>query len=272
VIRFGTSSWSEESWAGVFYPRDSMPRDYLSFYSTQFDAVEADSTYYRVPSRSMVEGWDRKTPAGFLLCAKFPRSVVHGGEGARVDPDAILRPEHPDVARFLEVMRVLGPKCGPLVLQFPYFNRDAFESAEPFLERLDEFLGALPADLRYGVEIRNKGWLDAPLTGVLRKHRAALVLVEIAYMPHPADWRCDLVTADFAYARLIGDRKGIEAMTKNWDRIVVDQSASLQRWAGLLSRGLRDVPTVYVFANNHYAGHGPATVRELRALVSGLGA
>ena len=31
------------------------------------------------------------------------------------------------------------------MLQFPFFSKQCFESAEPFLERLDRFLAALPA-------------------------------------------------------------------------------------------------------------------------------
>jgi uncharacterized protein YecE (DUF72 family) len=268
MIRFGTSSWSEESWVGPFYPEGTKPGDFLGHYATQFDTVEADSTYYRVPGKAMVAGWAKKTPKHFVLCAKFPRSIVHGGEEATPDPKKILDPQNPDVGRFFDAMSALGDKRGPLVLQFPYFNKQTFESAEPFFERLDSFLGSLPKEFRYGVEIRNKNWLGKDLTAILKKHRTGLVLVEINYMPHPADWKCGLVTTDFAYARLIGDRKAIEAKTQTWDKIVVDQSASLKKWAGLLSAGLRDVPTVYVFANNHYAGHGPATIRELQSILT----
>jgi len=30
---------------------------------------------------------------------------------------------------------------------------------------------------------------------------------------------------------------------------------------------LQRVPEAYVYANNHYAGHGPATIRDLAARV-----
>jgi uncharacterized protein YecE (DUF72 family) len=270
-LAYGTSSWSEKSWVGSFYPDGTAPRDFLSHYATRFRAVEADTTYYGIPRAAMVEGWVRKTPPGFRLAAKFPRSIVHAGEGAHPDPDVLLVPEKvaADTEEFLAVMRLLGDRCGPLVLQFPYFNRAAFAHMGPFLDRLDAYLGTLPDDFRYAVEVRNRWWIKPPLLEVLRRHRAALVLVELAYLPHPAELaaRLDLVTTDFVYARLIGDRKAVERKTKTFDRIVVDRSASLNLWAVLL-RSLRElVPQVYVFANNHYAGHGPATIRELIGLV-----
>ncbi|MHC5051064.1 MAG: DUF72 domain-containing protein, partial [Planctomycetota bacterium] len=74
---YGTSSWSEKSWVGSFYPTGMRPADFLTHYATRFQAVEADTTYYGIPRASMVEGWVRKTPPGFRLAAKFPRSIVH---------------------------------------------------------------------------------------------------------------------------------------------------------------------------------------------------
>jgi uncharacterized protein YecE (DUF72 family) len=264
---YGTSSWSEKSWAGVFYPAGLAPADQLAHYATQFQSVEADVTYYRAPDARLAAGWEAKTPAGFFLSAKFPRSIVHGGEAATPDPKRVLSLEHSagDRARFLSSMELLGDKCGPLVLQFPYFNQRVFESIQPFLERLDHFLAALPAHFRYGVEVRNKNWIDAPLLDLLRRHRTALVLVDIAYMPHPLDLskRHDLFTTDFTYARLIGDRKRIDSLTESFDKIVVDQSERLAKWAELLRDALNRLPRVFAYANHHYAGYAPETIRDL---------
>ncbi|MBK8976158.1 MAG: DUF72 domain-containing protein [Planctomycetes bacterium] len=269
-LRYGTSSWSEKSWVGPFYPEGTQPAEFLVHYARQFDTVEADTTYYRVPGARMVDGWNEKTPADFRIAAKFPRSVVHGGDQATPDASRVLLPEHvgDDTAAFLAAMGRLGAKCGPLVLQFPYFNQKAFRSAEPFLARLDAFLAELPHEFRYAVELRNAKWIGAPLLDVLRRHRCALVLVDLLYMPHPAELatRLDLTTTDFVYARLIGDRKAVEEKADGrFDRIVVDQTKRLARWAELLRDLLERVPETWIYANNHYAGHGPATIRELVA-------
>ncbi len=268
---FGTSSWSEKSWAGVFYPAGLPAGAQLTHYATQFTTVEADVTYHRVPDARLVSGWNAKTPDGFVLSAKFPRSIVHGGEAATPDPERVLRLEHvgADLERFLAAMSLLGDKCGPLVLQFPYFNQRVFKSIDPFLERLDGFLAQLPDRFRYGVEIRNKNWIDEPLLALLRRHRAALVLVDIAYMPHPADLarQHDLFTTDFTYARLIGDRKAIDALTERFDKLVVDQSPRLAKWADLLRDATNRLPRTFAYANNHYAGYAPETIRDLAARI-----
>lgn len=263
----GTSSWSAKGWAGVFYPAGLPPAQWLSHYATQFPCVEADVTYYRVPDARLVSGWVAKTPAGFRIAAKFPRSVVHAGRDRRPDPRRLLVPSEvrADVRAFLDAMGLLGERAGPLLLQFPFLGRDAFEGVEPFAERLDRFLGLLPPDFRYAVEVRNRGWIRAPLLDVLRRHRAALVWVELGWLPHPADWveRRDAWTGDFAYARLIGDRKATEARTRTFDSTVLDRSDSLERWARIVAASLERVPETYVFANNHYAGYAPDTIREL---------
>lgn len=270
-LRAGTSSWSEKTWVGSFYPAGTRPADFLTYYATQFDTVEADVTYYRVPSAAMVRGWEQKTPDGFVLAAKFPRSIVHCGTGPQPDGAKLLVPEFvaDDTAEFLAAMSLLGPKCGPLVLQFPYLNKRAFPRWEPFLERLDAYLEGLPDRFRYGVEIRNKGWVREELLAILRRHRTALVLVDLPYMPHPASLArdLDLFTADFVYVRLIGDRKATEAATETFDHIALDKSDSLARWADFLRPAVARGTETYAYANNHFAGHGPATIRELAALL-----
>lgn len=272
-LRFGTSSWSTKGWVGPFYPEGMDSKDWLGHYAKEFDVVEADVTYYRVPDEQLVRGWDERTPDGFVICAKFPRSVVHCGEDRVPHPDKVLNPEAEgvwaDTDEFLRCMALLGPKCGPLVLQFPYFNRSVFPSRFTFLDRLDAFLAKLPKDFRYAVEVRNKWWLKLDLLEVLRKHDTALVLTDISYMPHPANVarELDVLTTDFTYVRLIGDRAEVERKTRTFDRIVVDREIALKRWALLLERLLGRVPLAWVFANNHFAGHAPATIRTLAKMV-----
>ncbi|MBM3987423.1 MAG: DUF72 domain-containing protein [Planctomycetes bacterium] len=271
ALHFGTSSWSEKAWDGVFYPSGLAPAEQLPFYATQFGTVEADVTYYRVPDRRLVSGWAERTPEGFVISAKFPRSIVHGGSEAAPDGAKVLVREHiqRDLERFLEAMSLLGEKCGPLVMQFPYFNRGAFATVGVFRERLDAFLATLPKQFCYAVELRNKSWIDAQTLALLQSHGCALVLVDLVYMPHPCELaeRFDLLTADFTYARLIGDRKRIDSLTDTLDRVVLDQSERLDHWAGLIRELLSRAKDVYVYANNHYAGFAPDTIRDLVARV-----
>ncbi len=270
-FHFGTSSWSAKSWVGNFYPPGTPARDFLACYSQIFQSVEADVTYYRIPSPSMVDGWKRRTPDGFVFSAKMPRMIVHAGQGPAPDAERVLVEEHVrrPTEQFLSAMSRLGSRLGPLVLQFPYFNKHAFSEPGLFYERLDKYLDRLPQELRFCVEIRNKHWVTPEFLDLLRSHGAAFVLLDLAYMPHPAEIELDLLTADFTYARLIGDRKKLDALTDSFDRVVLDQSSGLKRWADFLGAIAGDVQELFVYSNNHYAGHGPATTAQLAALIEG---
>ncbi len=274
-IRYGTSSFSTKDWVGIFYPHATQPSDYLREYAKVFDTVEIDSTYYSIPSTQTVHGWIDKTPDSFLISAKFPRSIVHAGKDRVPDSSVLLTSDvsYPVRDRFLATMERLGERLGTLILQFPYFSKDVLPSKHLFLDRLDRFLEDLPDGFSYGVEIRNKGWLDGGFVSLLRKHRVSLVLVDHAWMPHADEIaeKLDPITAEPAYVRLIGDRKEIEAITRRWDKEVIDRQDRLERWADyLLSLVAREIRTL-VYVNNHYAGHAPATLRKLMSLVSKRG-
>jgi uncharacterized protein YecE (DUF72 family) len=79
----------------------------------------------------------------------------------------------------------------------------------------------------------------------------------------------DLITSDFTYVRWLGDRKGIEEKTKTWDKVIVDRQGELFEWISLLKKVHERRIMILAFANNHYAGHGPATVALFRNLWGG---
>ncbi len=186
----------------------------------------------------------------------FPQIITH--DKALVDCDA-------EFEEFVKTMDILGPKLGPMVFQFPSFDRWKFPKQESFLAVLTPFLKKLPADHKFVVEIRNKTWLDGRFADVLREHNIALALTDTSFMPRPWELKqkFDLLTADFAYVRWLGDRKGIEKQTMTWDRTVVDRTSDLKNWVDVFKSLVSNtkVLKIFAFSNNHYAGHGPATAK-----------
>lgn len=234
-----------------------QPRDFLTFYATKFDSVEVDSTFYRTPLHSTVKGWAEKTPQGFVFSAKVPQVITH--EKCFVDC------EH-ELSEFLETMDLLGDKLGPLLFQLPYFNRQVFKTEDDFFTLLSVFMKKLPKGYKFALEIRNKNWMNEKLADILRKHNVALVLVDLLWMPLPKNLDFDYVTTDFSYIRLLGDRKGIERKTKSWDKVIVNRSRELRSWVDVCQRIYKRGESVFVYANNHYAGHAPATVSQFLKL------
>src|ERR1700694_2107494 len=251
-IRVGTSAFTAEGWVGSFYPAGMQPRDFLSYYAMKFDTVELDNTFYRTPSLSTVQGWNTKTPPGFIFVAKIPQVITH---------EKVLVDCEDDLNHFLKTMDALGDKLGPLLFQFGYFNKAKFKSQAEFLALLKPFLKKLPKGYQFAVEIRNKNWLDARFADVLREPRVALALIDQSWVPRPWEMKgkVDLVTADFTYVRWLGDRKGIEQETKTWDKVIVDRKNDLKNWVDILKEMVNDkqIRKLFAYANNHYEGFGP---------------
>jgi uncharacterized protein YecE (DUF72 family) len=259
-ILIGCSGWSYPDWAGPFYPEGMAQGEYLSWYADRFPIVEVDSSFYRVPSKGMVQGWRDKTPSGFKFALKVPRAITHQKQ---------LRGCEAEVAEFVDAILPLGAKLSSALLQLGYFNRGAFASLDDFLGVLDPFLAHWPHEqVPLAVEVRNPRWVGPKLAEVLRDHNAALTLTEQTWMPRPSTiaQQIDPVTGPIGFVRLLGDREAIEKVTTTWDKTVVDRSADLAETAIVIRSMAERIPVV-VFINNHYAGHSPSTAMDLRAML-----
>lgn len=240
AVRFGTQGWSYADWVGSFYPAGSKPGDYLQFYSRVFDTVELDTTFYAVPRAQMIEGWTRNTPDGFKFAAKFPQAITH--EKRLVDASR-------DASVFLDTIRRLGDRLGPLVVQLPPdFKFESFDD-------LVAFLPELPQDLDVAVEFRHRSWLRTETFEALADHNVGYCINDLHYLPRTVQ-----LTAGFAYLRWMGDRRKIE----RYDRVQIDRRQELHEWADILRGVLGQVSRVYGYFNNHYSGHSPATVNHLK--------
>jgi len=228
-IRLGTSSFTADGWNGSFYPKGMKSADYLRYYSSRFDTVEVDSTFYRCPTIEAANNWALQTPPGFIFSLKIPRTITH--EKVLVECDR-------EFEEFVGTVRVLGEKLGPMVFQFPFFNDSVFSSPVQFASRLKAFLKKLPriGGYRFAVEIRNKYWLKPRLLDLLRENNVALVLQDQSWMPRAYELfeQFDPLTADFAYIRWLGDRKEIEKLTRVWNSTIVDRTADLRSWVTVL--------------------------------------
>jgi uncharacterized protein YecE (DUF72 family) len=255
-LLLGTSAFTASGWQGNFYPVGMKPADYLKFYSTKFQTVEIDSTYYGTPSASTVTGWYEKTPPDFVFAAKVPQIVTH---------EKILVNCEAEFEEFVDRMGILNEKLGPLLFQFPKFTKYQIQPDE-FSRRLRFLLNRVKElPVRFAVEIRNKAWLDERFTDLLREYNVALALTDTSFILRPWEVKekFDLVTTDFVYVRWLGDRHGIEKITQVWDKTVVDRTDDLKNWVDVLRELIfnKKIRKTFAFANNHYAGHGPATVK-----------
>src|SRR5688572_518926 len=107
----GTSGWSYKSWTGgTFYPKGMRAAEHLEFYSSQFPTVELNTTFYRLPSEQMVQGWHDRAPRGFVFAAKGSRFITQMKK-LNVTKDSI--------AIYFERVALLKEHLGPILWQLP---------------------------------------------------------------------------------------------------------------------------------------------------------
>jgi uncharacterized protein YecE (DUF72 family) len=272
-IRIGTCSWADESLTRYFYPRSVKgAEDRLRYYTDRFDTVEANSTYYRLPEREMVQRWAERTPEGFVMHVKafggmtrhpvkldqLPTDLREGAptdDRGRIDrPPREFRAEI--FSRFreaLEPLRETG-KLGGILMQFPpyiVFKPASFDYLEWAQEQLrgDEML----------VEFRHASWLDdesrAETLGFLERHRMTYVIVDAPRL----EGRNVLptvvtTTSPTAYVRFHGRNaetwnKRVRTAAERFDYLYPEEE--LSEWVEPLGELAERSETVYAMFNNN---------------------
>jgi uncharacterized protein YecE (DUF72 family) len=161
-ILVGTSGWSYKEWKGSFYPARLPAAEMLRFYSERFPAVEVNNSFYRIPAEAVLAAWAEQVPPDFRFVLKASRRITHNNR---------LKDEDGSLGYFLSAINPLGERLGPTLFQLPpTFKKD--------LERLGQFLGALPRYWRAAMEFRHSSWFDDEVYGLLRDRDVPLVVVD----------------------------------------------------------------------------------------------
>ena len=132
----------------------------------------------------MVAGWKENTPPGSIFAAQVPGVIT---------PQKVMKDCQRELTTFLNSLELLGDRIGPLLLQFPYFNRNAFASRAQFDKLLQPFLKTLPKELQFA-------WRYEIKIGGFRRYRPGWI-PSIDVLARAVDLLC----GDFLYARFIGD-------------------------------------------------------------------
>ena len=241
----GCSGWSYSSWQGPFYPKEMENRAWLPYYSRIFNYVEIDSTFYNTPSESMVKNWERRTPENFRFTAKFPKIITHEKKFKNVQRELEL---------FYQRMAPLKEKLIALLIQLP----QSYKLKEG-LEDFSSYNFFFEGEFRYAVEVRHSSWFSDLAYNFFKNNNIAMVWSQMDILQTPP-----VVTSDFVYLRLIGDRRLEE---NQFDKIRIDRIEEIRNWANKMkevNQNEKDVKIGIVAANNHYGGYGPGTVDIFR--------
>ena len=241
--RLGTIGFGYSDWDGVFYPKEVKSADHLAFYAKHFDTVELDTTFHAAPTAERVRRWAAAVPDDFRFCVKTPKDVTHAKPP--------LSGRVPQMLQFLDVLREFGGKLGVVLLQFP----PGFDTGEA--RDLEKFLKALPADVRYGLELRHGSWNTDATARLLRDHRCCWVTAD--YFDEPWELRA---TTDFLYVRWIGQHGRFPTL----DKEQVDITERLEWWQKRLAKA-GEVETIWGLVNNDYSGYAVGTANRMKRVL-----
>ena len=236
-IRVGCSGWVYKHWRGLFYPEGLPQTRWFGRYAEEFDTVEINASFYRVPKPETFDGWRNKAPDGFRYAVKVNRFITHlkklvGVEEALND--------------FVALARKLGPTLGPLLYQLP-------PSMKIDLERLESFLEILPRDVASVFEFRNSSWHVPETYELLDRYGAGFVVHD---MPGS---KCErIAVGPLVYVRFHGGEG------KYWGRY---SDEGLLSWTDWLIEQARGGRTCWCYFNNDIHGHAIEDARTLKSMV-----
>ena len=179
-VHFGTSTWTYPGWTGLVYskpyPASGATAKMLAEYARfpLFSTVGIDSSFYGPPKATSLTNWGRALPAGFRCVSKvWDRLTVFASKGQR-NPDFLNADLfHSDIWEPYQAH--FADHTGPFVFEFQTISRNDRVTPDHFAGLLDQFLGRLPTEGQYGIEIRNDDFLSPAYFAVLREHGVAHV-------------------------------------------------------------------------------------------------
>ena len=234
-VHVGTSGWHYKHWLGLFYPQELRAHEMFAFYARQFDTVEINNTFYHLPAPSTFDSWRENSPRRFLFAAKASRFITHMKK---------LKDPKSSTKKFFAGAERLHKKLGPILFQLP-------PRWQLNLERLAEFLKALPAEHRYAFEFRDPSWHVPEVYQLLNRRNAAFCIYDFSGTPTPIE-----LTANFTYLRFHG--AGYSGSYS---------SSQLESWAARIREWKQQRLDVYAYFNNDIGGHAITNAQQLKQML-----
>jgi uncharacterized protein YecE (DUF72 family) len=255
-ILVGPAGWSYQDWEGQVYPKPK-PRgfDPLRYLARYCDAIEINSTFYRIPTAKTTQQWvDRVSELpDFRFTSKLWQGFTHEGTAGAQDEAAFRRAMDP--------LHQAG-RLGAVLLQFPYRFHDTPDNRHR-VRQLAEVFRAYPLVL----EVRHRSWDRPEVYAFLAELGIGFCNIDQPQVSYSIGLT-DHVTGAVGYLRLHGrnaaawfaeDPNAAERYNYRYTREELD---ALQEIADTLSRHARDT---YLITNNHFRGQAVYNALELRA-------
>ena len=242
-VRVGCSGWHYRDWAGRVYPKDLPSDRWLAAYTQQFDTVELNNSFYRLPEAEQFERWRREVPRDFAFAVKASRFLTHFKR--------LIDPEEP-IERLLTRARHLGTTLGPVLYQLPPGWVPPLDRFEHFLRCLPRRVSARGRRLEHVVEFRDSRGYAPEVLNLLARYDVALCLHDM-----PGSQTPRRVVGPIVYVRLHGYQAKYGGSYP--DEVLADWAAWLRDQTG--------AGPVYVYFNNDRHAHAVRNAHVLAGLL-----
>ncbi|MCW3072056.1 MAG: hypothetical protein JWO44_1946 [Bacteroidetes bacterium] len=187
-ISVGCAKWNKTDLKN-FYPKGT--KDELAYYSTQFNSIELNATFYQPYGKEQFQKWREKTPADFKFFPKIPQTISHL---KRLNGVKTLADD------FCNSVSGLEEKLGMIFLQM----HDNFKPKD--FERLEKFVTEFPKGVPLAIELRNAEWFNVKadfekVCDLFKKYKVTNVLVDTAGRRDIMHMR---LTSPVAFIRYVG--------------------------------------------------------------------
>lgn len=184
-IRIGCSGYYYSYWKERFYPKGLQPKAWLSYYSSVFNTVELNGTFYRIPKATDLQRYAAVTDDSFRFSVKVNRAITHTRKLA--DCKELIR-DFSDLVR-----STIGHKLSHFLYQLP----PSFQYSEENLERV---LETIPHASENVVEFRHASWWNPQTEAALRSAKLTFCNVDFPGLETPF-----IHTSPLFYFRLHGN-------------------------------------------------------------------
>lgn len=213
-------------------PRYQFPLEYqgtsrLTYYSTLFNTIEVNSSFYKIPMKRTVSRWCSTVNEPFKFTFKLFKEVTHI---KNLNFDPVL------LNQFFEAISPTGTKRGCLLVQFPpSLNSQNIYGLDNLLQSVKVADHENLWDL--AVEFRHASWYNEDVYDLLESFNSSLVIQDIPKSRTPLI----NLPSDVVYVRFHGP-------TGNYGGSYTDDF--LFEYAEYIKEWLREEKTVYVYFNN----------------------
>lgn len=236
-VRIGCSGWVYQHWRGLFYPDKLAVKRWFAFYASEFDTVEINNSFYRLPKAETFDLWREQAPPGFCYAVKANRFLTQAKK---------LKECEEPIARMMAPFRHLEHTLGPVLYQLP-------PRFKVNLERLESFLQIVPKDVTNVFEFRDTSWYCDAVFALLERHGASFCAHDMPGLASPR-----LAIGPAAYLRFHG------GLAKYYGRYPDER---LLDWADWIAEQARAGRTVWAYFNNDPEAHAIHDAQTLRAMV-----